>query len=261
MQWFGKAIGGILGFAVKGPIGSVIGIIVGHQLDRSGLLSTGVLDHRAAAQRISQLFFEVSFEVMGQIAKIDGRVSEDEVRVARSIMHGMQLTPDQVRSAIAHFTHGKSSGYPLEQRLGALAAGIGGRSDIARAFLQIQMQAAVGAGAIDADKRQLLWRIASALGVSRAELAQIEALVRGDARGGAQPNEAEALAEAYNVLGVTPESSDDEVKRAYRRLMSLHHPDKLVARGLPESMAGMAEQKTREIRAAYEKIRDRRGFK
>ena len=79
---------------------------------------------------------------MGQVAKIDGRVSEDEVRVARRIMHGMRLTDEQVQYAIEHFTRGKSAGYPLESRLAALAEQLGGRGDLARAFVQIQLQAA-----------------------------------------------------------------------------------------------------------------------
>ncbi len=63
------------------------------------------------------------------------------------------------------------------------------------------------------------------------------------------------------MLGVAASASDEDVKKAYRRLMNQHHPDKLVARGLPQSMIGIAEQKTHEVRAAYEKIRAQRGFK
>jgi len=63
------------------------------------------------------------------------------------------------------------------------------------------------------------------------------------------------------VLGVASTASDDEIKTAYRRLMSQHHPDKLVARGLPESMKSVAEQKTQEVRAAYEAIKAQRGLK
>ena len=135
-------------------------------------------------REISRLFFETTFEVMGQVAKVDGRVSEDEVRVARRIMQGMRLTDAQVQSAIEHFTRGKSADYPLDARLAALAEQLGNRSDLARAFVQIQLQSAIGAGNVGADKRQVLWRVANALGVSRAELAQIEALIRGFERGG-----------------------------------------------------------------------------
>ena len=257
MQWFGKAIGGVLGLVVGGPIGSVLGVLVGHQFDQG-------VAHRLRAgtgtlQEISQLFFEVTFEVMGRLAKVDGRVSEDEIRVARGIMHGMRLSPPQVHEAIEHFTRGKSADYPLERRLEALAAHVGGRGDLARGFVQIQLQAAIGVGQIDSAKRQLLWRIASALQIDRAEVAQLEAAVRAyQQRGARAPEASTSLEDAYRVLGVAATASDDEVKKAYRRLMNQHHPDKLVARGLPESMAGVAEQKTREVLAAYETIRERR---
>jgi DnaJ like chaperone protein len=260
MQWFGKGIGGLIGAFVAGPLGSLVGVLLGHQWDANAAAQR---DGRGSARAISQLFFEVTFEAMGQVAKVDGRVSEDEVRVARRIMQGMQLSADQIRSAIEHFTLGKSAEYPLTARLEALAGQIGDRADVARAFMQIQLQAALGAGAVAAEKRQLLWRLASALGVSRVELAQIEALIRGfEQRGGAaQPTLAQSLGDAYRVLGVSAEASNGEVKTAYRRLMNQHHPDKLVARGLPESMIGVAEQKTHEVRAAYERIKTQRGFK
>jgi DnaJ like chaperone protein len=260
MQWFGKALGGLIGLVAAGPVGSVLGFILGHQLDESdGRAFRG--ERKQSLQQISQLFFEVAFEVMGQIAKVDGRVSEDEVRVARNIMHGMQLAPDQVREAIDRFTQGKSTTYPLADRLAKLERQIGDRAELSRAFVQLQLQSAIGAGPIGPEKRQLLWRVASALGLSRADLAQIESLVRAHQRRGQQRTESEAIAEAYRVLGVGAAASDDDIKKAYRRLMNQHHPDKLVARGLPASMVGVAEQKTLEVRAAYEKLKARRGFK
>ena len=257
MQWFGKGIGGLIGGFIAGPVGSLVGVLLGHQVDQN--MSGG---RGRSVREISRLFFETTFEVMGQIAKIDGRVSEDEVRVARRIMQGMRLTDEQVQSAIEHFTRGKSAGYPLESRLRELAAQFGSRRDLAHAFVQIQLQSAIGAGNVGSDKRQVLWRVANALGVSRAELAQLEAVVRGFQAGSAgQPTVAHSLEEAYRVLGVKSDASDDEVKTAYRRLMNQHHPDKLVARGLPQSMSGVAEQKTHEVRTAYERIKTQRGFK
>ena len=254
MQWLGKSIGGLIGAFVAGPVGSLLGVLVGHRWDEGARVGRGGI------RAISQLFFEVTFEIMGHVAKVDGRVSEDEVRVARRIMYGMRLTDPQVQSAIERFTRGKAAGYPFEPRLRALAEQVGGRADLARAFVQIQLQSAIGAGQVGANKRQLLWRVADGLGVTRAELAQLESVVRGGG-GGGQPTPAETLESAYRVLGVTAKSSDDDVKTAYRRLMSQHHPDKLVARGLPESMAGVAEQKTHEVRTAYEQIKTQRGFK
>jgi DnaJ like chaperone protein len=254
MQWFGKSIGGLIGAFVAGPVGSLLGILVGHQWDESAATGRG----RGSAREISRLFFEVTFEVMGQVAKADGRVSEDEVRIARRIMQSMRLTAAQVQSAIELFTRGKSGEYALQQRLDALAGQIRGRDDLARAFVQIQLQAVVGAGDVAAQKREVLGRVASTLGVTLAELAQLEAFVRGFS---AHSSPARSLEDAYRVLGVGPQASNDEVKKAYRRLMNQHHPDKLVARGLPQSMVGVAERKTHEVRTAYEQIKTQRGLK
>src|SRR5688572_644200 len=164
MQWFGKGIGGLIGAFVGGPVGSLLGVLVGHRLDE-----------------IRRLFVETTFEVMGHVAKADGRVSEVEVEVARRVMRGMRLSDEQVQDAIEHFTRGKRASYPLEDRLEDLADGGDG---LARTFVQIQLQAALGAGELGRAKRQALGRVAKALGVSRAELAQLEEIVRGLAAGG-----------------------------------------------------------------------------
>jgi DnaJ like chaperone protein len=236
MQWLGKGIGGLVGAVIGGPVGSLVGVIVGHRVDQ-----------------IRRLFFETTFEVMGHVAKADGRVSEDEVQVARRIMQAMRLNDEQVQDAIEHFTRGKRANYPLEDRLAELDGG----GALARTFMQVQLQAALGAGVVGREKREALARVARALGVGRAELEQIEAIVRGVPGDGAK----QGLDAAYRVLGVDGHASDEAVKTAYRRLMNQHHPDKLVARGLPVSMVGVAEQKTREVRAAYEQIKTQRGFK
>jgi DnaJ like chaperone protein len=256
MSWFGKAIGAAIGAALAGPWGGIIGAALGHQYDavpRGGLPGGG--------QRARQRFFATTFEVMGHIAKIDGRVSEQEIDVARRVMQAMRLSPDQVQQAIAHFTEGKRADYELEQRLAELAASIGPQHELARAFLDLQVRAAAGAGEIGSSKRALLTYVAEVMGFERGEVARIEAALRSE-RPGAQPiNRESSLTDAYRTLGVAPAASDRDVKTAYRRLMNRHHPDKLVSKGLPESMIDLAEKRTQQIRAAYDRIKDARGFK
>jgi DnaJ like chaperone protein len=257
MQWYGKAIGAALGLIVAGPVGSILGAILGHQFDQ------GYGSQLAGPSGLTQsLFFEITFEVMGHLAKVDGRVTEEEIRIARRIMHAMRLSPEQVRLAIDHFTTGKAPQYPLNARLAELERRIGQRHDLSRAFVEIQLQAAIGGGEIDNAKRQLLWEVARTFGIGRVELAQIEALIRAQSQQTAPGHDgAPTLDAAYRILGLESAASDKEVKTAYRRLMNQHHPDKLVSRGLPESMVTLAEQKTREIRAAYERIKAERRFK
>ena len=261
MIWVGKAVGGVLGLMVGSYVGAAVGVLVGHQFDRGLAKQTGGGESSGVApEHIQAAFFRATFGVMGHIAKADGRVSETEIRAARLVMHGMKLSPAQVESAVEHFTGGKNPGFPLDGTLRRLNAQLQDRPDLARAFVEIQVRAAVGAGPIDRTKRDLLWQVARGLGLGRVELAQIEALARARQMRGAG-KEFVSLEDAYEVLGVEPGAGDGEVKTAYRRLMNQHHPDKLVSRGLPESMLGVAERKTQEIRAAYERIKTQRGFK
>ena len=131
-------------------------------------------------------------------------------------------------------------------------------------FVQIQLQTALWGGSLNNASREVLARICAALGVSAYEVVQMEALLRmqqASYRPEARPA-VDRVAEAYEVLGVYAHGvSDGEVTKAYRRLMNQNHPDKLVAKGLPESMMKVAEEKTRQIRAAYELLRDARGMR
>lgn len=260
MQWTGKALGGLLGFLTAGPVGSLLGVVLGHQFDQ-GLGDRLGGGRRSASARTREHFFAATFRIMGHIAKSDGRVSEEEIRAARRIMHGMQLSPEQVTLAIGHFTRGKDPGFRLSDAVAELATALDGHRDLERAFIEIQLQALVASGGLDRAKRDLLWQVARELGMGRVELAQIEALVRAQQASVSSGARAERdLTQAYQVLGVGADASPKEIKLAYRRLMSQHHPDKLVARGLPESMRANAELKTREIRAAYDLIKAQRNL-
>ena len=103
-------------------------------------------------------------------------------------------------------------------------------------------------------------RVAAALRLGPEELERIVHMIHGAEHYRAQgaPATGPSLADAYEILGVDEDASNDEVKRAYRRLMNRHHPDKLVSKGLPEEMIEVATEKTQEIRVAYEKVKQSR---
>jgi DnaJ like chaperone protein len=140
------------------------------------------------------------------------------------------------------------------------------RVDLRRLFIQIQLQAALWGGSLNPAGRLVLKRMAVALDVSGFELVQMEALLRMQSSRRSEPQQPDLaqhqrVAQAYAVLGVPNTASSAEITKAYRRLMNQNHPDKLVAKGLPESMLPLAQQKTAQIRAAYELLRSARGIK
>jgi len=137
-----------------------------------------------------------------------------------------------------------------------------------RAFMELQLRAALAGNGLSPPARAILTRAAERLGISALEFAYLEASLRARQRSyGASPGAgrnapgAGSLADYYAELEVDATISDQEVTKAYRRQMSRHHPDKLVANGLPESMAQMAKEKTQRIQEAYESIRAARGMR
>jgi DnaJ like chaperone protein len=274
MAWWGKLVGGALGFVVGGPLGALLGTALGHKVD-SGLASQGIGGEGAAdRERVQAAFFTATFSVMGHIAKADGRVSEHEIALAEAVMAQMDLSPDMRRAAIRLFNEGKSPGFDLDRLLEQFRRETGRRRSLLQMFLEIQIQAAYADGAPNPHEQRVLLHICRQLGISELVFRRLEQLVRlqheflrGRVGGGAGAGQGQrphaqnrpTLAQAYQVLGVEPNASDAEVKRAYRRLLSQHHPDKLVSKGLPEEMMKLAAQKTHEVRQAYEMIMGARG--
>jgi DnaJ like chaperone protein len=175
------------------------------------------------------------------------------------------LSPADVKVAIACFGVGKSAGYDAELGIERLREACGLRHDLLRTFLELQLRAALDGNGLSPPVRGLLTRIAERLGLSGLEFAHMEAAVRAQrSRGstpGPRPSGRGSLEECYAELEVDAAMTDQEVTKAYRRQMSRHHPDKLVANGLPESMAQMAKEKTQRIQEAYEGIRAARGMR
>ena len=117
-------------------------------------------------------------------------------------------------------------------------------------------------GKVHPAEHEMLVRVARHLGLTERDVAQLEALLRAAATGkySAETDSRARLNDAYTALGLSADADVAQIKRAYRRLMSKNHPDKLAAKGLPDSMREVAEERTREINVAYELIKDARQF-
>lgn len=262
MAWYGKAIGAFIGVLIAGPVGALIGAFLGHLFDAQADLVKPAAQ-RPASLSVQEAFFRATFQVMGHMAKADGRVTEEEIRAARAIMGELRLGEPEIQFAIGLFNEGKDPAFPLDATLQQLHQLCRTRPDLCRMFVQIQLQAALWGESLDTQGRKVLARICAGLDISGYEVVQMEALLRMQQAGRRSQPKApvDRVAQAHEVLGVGRTASDGEVTKAYRRLMNRNHPDKLLAKGLPESMMKLAEEKTRQIRAAYELIREARGMK
>lgn len=266
MSWWGKLVGGAFGFMLGGPLGAMLGAAVGHSVDKGLKSIDGTTPFSAGPdrERIQSAFFAAAFSVMGHIAKADGHVSEDEIAMARSVMQQMSLDQTQTRVAMDLFNQGKQPGFDLDAVIAQLKAECHRRRTLLQMFLEILLHAAYADGVLHAEEEAILRNISAAIGFSDAHFQQLDAMVRaqrfftGDGRQADRPPPADLLADAYALLGVKRSDSDADVKKAYRRLMNQHHPDKLIAKGLPEEMLKLATEKTQEIKAAYELIKDQR---
>jgi DnaJ like chaperone protein len=255
MQWTGKLLGGALG-ALLGPLGVAVGAALGHQYD----VNSGA----ARAPDAGQQFFRATFLVMGHVAKADGRVTEREIEAARSVMQSLRLNELQVREAISLFSAGKRPDFDLDDELAKLRAACRAQPEVLRVFIEIQLRAALAGNDMTGPTRLRVTRIASLLGIAPPLLGRLEAAMRGSSRptssaGHAAQSSDQAIAQAYRTLEIDASATDAELTKAYRRQMSRHHPDKLKANGLPESMVEHAKQRTQAIRESYELLRARRG--
>lgn len=243
---WGKVIGAALGLASAGPLGALLGLVVGHSVD-AGLSQVGRTAHLVKVQAV---FFAAVFKLLGHLAKADGRVSESEVAAVESLIGRLELDAAARRRAIQYFNTGKRPGFDPTAVLDELERYTRGHGQLRRLAVEMLLETALADGRLKPEGEAVLDRVGRSLGFTPGELAGMLRR-RGGERSGPTP---------YEVLDVPPDASFEVVKRAYRRQMARHHPDKLVARGLPPEMLAVAAEKTTAIRQAYEQIRRERGL-
>jgi DnaJ like chaperone protein len=201
---------------------------------------------------------------MGHLCKADGRVSEAEIAMASKVMQRMALNQTQRRRAMEQFRAGKEPAFVLGDTLTKLRNDCGKAPMLLHMFVDVQLSAALADGDLTPQEDTTLRFICVRLGIpapiyeQSLNAARIEAGLRGGA--GGQRGVAKSMNEDdYAVLGVSANAADAEIKQAYRRLISQHHPDKLAAEGVSAEMLRLANEKTLRVRQAYERIQSMRG--
>jgi len=265
MNYWGKIIGGLAGLATGRPLLVLLGIFLGHQFDRG--FADRFLRFRSEGQgtfAVPEGFARALFQVMGHIAKSDGRVTDDEIRAARALMHRLNLGPTHIRRAIVWFSEGKEAGFPLQSTVRQLRAQFARQAELRSLFVRLLMEVSLSKSRLQRVERNILWTVCKELDISRVEMAQVEAMLRaqrGFRRSPEGGTDAAKVSRAYVTLGIERSATNDEVKKAYRRLMNKHHPDKIAASRPDASTVDEAERQTREIRSAYDLLKTRRSMR
>lgn len=254
-----KFVGAVLGYTFLGLPGALVGFFIGLLVDRAREYGSGGMNPFANAQR-QAVFLETLFLSMGRLAKADGRVSEDEIAHVEALMQKLGMTAEHRTRAIALFKQGVAPECDLAPVYARFLSVCGHTRQLRQVLLVFLVATAFADGRLHAAEDGLLVDIAGRLGFDEAAYRQLVEMVTNRAHFGATATDAAALLEdAYKALGVTSNSTDAEIKRAYRKLMSQYHPDKLIGQGLPEDMIAMATEQSQEIQRAYELIRKARG--
>lgn len=272
LNWWGKLLGSALGFMTGGPLGAMLGLAAGHAADARFRPNADGRQAPRLRQGVGLVFVQSCFQVMGYLAKADGRVSEKEIAAARAVMDRLRFNPDQRQAAIHYFQEGKRADFDLETTLSRFHAQCQDYPNLIEQFMDMQLRMIYADDLPSPPVRAQLHRMAHQLGFPRTSLEFQEALLRArhrrrsqSSRAGAhhdrqEPTRTDPLTQAYATLGLNREASVAEVKTTYRRLISQYHPDKLTAQGLPSQVLEQATDKAREINTAYERIRESRGF-
>lgn len=206
--------------------------------------------------KTQRLFTMGMFALMGRVAKMDGRVTRDNVEYASTIMQLMDLQGTAKKQAICYFDMGKNSSEDVLKLLGTLAWFIGARSTLASLFLKIQCRAAFSKIGVCLQEKLMLQEVAEILGFSREEFQDIcVEIYRMTGRPlGESDTRSQVISKAYSTLQLRADVDDSEIRRAYLRLMSRYHPDKLMRDELSDDALRLAQEKSTAIRHAYETI-------
>ncbi|MFJ3372538.1 TerB family tellurite resistance protein [Pseudomonas sp. NPDC086251] len=255
MLWPGTLIGAGAGFAIASIPGAMLGALLGQALDRRlNLQSWAHLREKLGGRPVLRND-ELLFVLLGRLAKCDGRVVDGHIQQARQEMRSLEMTESAQRRAIAAFNRGKSGHDRLRGYLRRLST----QPYAAEGVLRACWRMVWADGRAGGRERELIAQWGKWLGCTPQQVQALATDYEPHKRG--LGNSVATYQDALRLLGVSATSEPAQIKRAYRRLLSRHHPDKIAGSGATALQVREATDKTRELHNAYTLIRQRRDFR
>lgn len=257
-----KIVGGLTGFFIYNFVGLILGVVIGAIFDSRRGFKRYI--NRAPVGEQQQVFFNTLFLLLGRLAKSDGLVTPEEIRLASHVMDNMSLMGESRKQAIELFNQGKNASFELTELLDDFQNIVGAQSGLRYALVELLLASAYADDNFSEQEKVFTAQVCALLDIEVGKFQRIHARIEQQARfrqyrqNHQQTSEKKLLTAAYGTIGVNAEMSDDEIKKAYRKLMSKNHPDKLMSQGVPEEMVEFAKQRTQEIQSAYELIKKTR---
>lgn len=253
--FFGFLIGGFISFKLSGGL---IGKL-------SGFGNVGGIT--GIKTETQSVFFQTVFTLMGKLAKADGRVSEVEIAHVEKFMTQLNMSSKNRKQAINHFQTGASADYQIDALIEKFI-NVSTSSNLKQMLMVYLLRVAAADGKLAQQEMDLIKDISQKLGYNEQQFAQLMAMLQGQDQfaggqyGGSASNyrSVDAIAAAYQALGVSKDDSDSDIKKTYRRLVREYHPDKLMGQGLPEEMIKEATERSQEIQTAYDTIKKSRSI-
>lgn len=251
MGLLGALVGGTVGFMLGGPLGAMIGGGLGAQVGRAGHGAA----HRPrvggySARELQSTFLIAVISLAAKTAKADGRVTVEEVRTFDAFLQRLGMGTDERRMAGDIFNRARDSAIPASEFARQVRQILAHQPDRIRDIVTLLLEIAHADGRLHPAEETLIRGLAREMGLSSQDYESCKALF------GASTGLADSS--AYEVLGLTPEATDDEVKQAYRRFARDYHPDTIQSKGLPEDFLKFATEKMQTVNDAYARIRSER---
>ena len=248
MSIWGKLIGGAAGMALGGPIGAILGIAAGHGVDRVRRLDNIESNQKLSNEQKEQIFATSVIALSAKIAKADGNISESEILTFKKIFE----FPKEDEKAISEiFNSAKQNVQDYKQIAKQVFDVFRDDKSLLLELLNSLFSIAYADGDLHSKEEIILLEISKIFNFSKDEFDSILNI-----HNSKNSRESRSIYKSYKILGVTENSSIEQISTRYKKLAKEYHPDRLQGLGLPKEFIELANQKLTVINKAYNEIKN-----